>query len=114
MDYSSHTSFENFYYGYNFLSVATFFYRSNKPIPSSMTENITESTLLLYFYNELPKGHYEAVQMALKNNLTLRMQYEKLIGPLAALGMPVDEPSPTSIAIIMEQAAQLHNDVAAE
>jgi hypothetical protein len=66
----------------------------------------TLEDLLNYYYNESSSKEKEAILKALKSDIKLKSEYEKLSSTLAKLSELSLEPSESSIEIILKSAAK--------
>ena len=70
-----------------------------------MNSTIYENDITRFIYGETSAKENRLIVEALRNNPALAAHYEMMIETIAALDKIEYEPNPTSIEIIMEQAA---------
>ncbi len=71
-----------------------------------MESTFTFEDLLNYYYNETTPNEREAISKALKSDVKLRSEYEKLLSTFSKLSEFSLEPSESSIEIILKTAAK--------
>lgn len=72
-----------------------------------MTKNYSEDHLLLYIYQELSASESAALAMALEKDSGLRGKLEELKAAIALIPRLEEEPSQTSVDLIMEYARKV-------
>lgn len=74
-----------------------------------MTKIYTENDLLLYLYKDLSEIEASCMELELSQNPSLHEKYLELKGEIEVLDALSEEPSQTSVNLIMEYALALEN-----
>jgi hypothetical protein len=76
------------------------FYHTN--VKMLMAKHYTENDLLLYLYGEMEATEVQQLESALLTNKTLSQSLAHLKAGMAVMDQLEAEPSPTSVALILE------------
>jgi hypothetical protein len=72
-----------------------------------MENNYTYTDILQYIYNELDDEKSSMIENALQENVELREDYEQTIKTLGLLDRLSENPSPTTIDLIVEYSTAM-------
>lgn len=69
-----------------------------------MNATITQETILLYIYRELPEDEMNRVEAFIESNADARQYYQECLHTLEVMGEAKSDPDPTSVKIILEES----------
>ncbi len=72
-----------------------------------MPQIYTENDLLLYYYGELSQDKTEAIEKELAINARLQSKFNSLKASIGLMAQLEEEPSDTSVALVLEHAKMI-------